>query len=193
MTRRWRGGVAVATWAAATAAATAISVSAVSEATDRIVATEALAVPPARQVTAAAATATPSTAPAADAAAPAPPPTPTPTAAPALAAPPLRHPASARGEPFSSETFGSPAGVVTVECRGDAIRLVSARPNDGYRLDVIESGPERVVVVFSSQAERRKEGYFCRDGSAHRFASSDTHSRDTEPPRKPAADGSGGR
>lgn len=39
---------------------------------------------------------------------------------------------------------------MTVSCRGAAIDLVSARPRNGYRLDVRDAGPDRVDVAFVS-------------------------------------------
>ena len=47
-------------------------------------------------------------------------------------------------------TFSATGGVVTVSCSGSSAQLVSASPTAGYRMDVAESGPEKVAVSFES-------------------------------------------
>ena len=54
-----------------------------------------------------------------------------------------------QGDPTT--TYAGPGGQITVACDGQQIRLVSAAPNDGYRLIVDDPGPDRVDVTFANQ------------------------------------------
>jgi hypothetical protein len=63
-------------------------------------------------------------------------------------------------------TYSSSGGSMTVACLGDAIALVSARPNDGYRMVVDDDGPDWVFVRFD-QGRDGHDGLaaWCRDGA----------------------------
>jgi hypothetical protein len=63
-------------------------------------------------------------------------------------------------------TFTARGGIVTVECDRSAIRLLSARPDDGYRLRVGSGGPDHVDVAFVSDQDGTRVEVVCRDGNA---------------------------
>jgi hypothetical protein len=46
------------------------------------------------------------------------------------------------------------AGTVTARCTGAGIEVVSARPNDGWRVEVDGHGPEEVEVEFEATGDR---------------------------------------
>lgn len=82
----------------------------------------------------------------------------------AYAGPPRTAPHRGSDPDTATATFSNRGGVITVRCDGDAITLVGARPNDGYRLAVREDGPERVIVDFVSPQETTHLGAICMDG-----------------------------
>jgi hypothetical protein len=73
------------------------------------------------------------------------------TAAPATTskAPPVS--AAATAPPTA--TFAAKGGVIAVACGREGVSLVSARPDNGFQVQVLETGPERVVVAFASRAK----------------------------------------
>jgi hypothetical protein len=56
---------------------------------------------------------------------------------------------------------------MTVGCIGETIALVSAWPNDGYRLVVVDDGPDRVHVKFEGDDDGAGGALaaVCRDGA----------------------------
>ena len=87
--------------------------------------------------------------------------------------------ASALGDPFavssdgsgatstpSSTTvsFNSAGGVVTISCQGAVASLVSATPNQGYTVAVMNSGPEEIEVKFASSSRDSEFHGRCLDG-----------------------------
>ena len=90
--------------------------------------------------------------------------------------------------PEVTATYSARGGVATVACQGPAIRLVSARPVDGYRLEVRDDGPERVVVVFLSDTDRSGVGATCVEGAPARQRVHDDGPRH-DGPRPPPPDG----
>ena len=127
--------------------------------------TASVVAPPSPAPTAPLATPAPTTAPPT-----APPPTVAPTVAPpapttTLPPPPPTTTVAPLGD-VAAETYSSDGGSMTVACFGDAMVLVSARPNDGYRFVVQEDGPEWVFVRFENDDRDDRDGLaaWCRDG-----------------------------
>jgi hypothetical protein len=91
---------------------------------------------------------------------------PAPTTAPPPPPPPPTTTVPPLGE-VAAETYSSEGGSMTVACFGDAMVLVSARPNDGYRFVVQEDGPEWVFVRFENDERDDRDGLaaWCRDGA----------------------------
>ena len=54
---------------------------------------------------------------------------------------------------------------MTVRCDGQRVSLQSATPNDGYRVEVRERGPEEVEVRFEAEDREVKVEAFCSDGA----------------------------
>ena len=104
--------------------------------------------------------ATPTTGPA-----PAPAPTPTTTAKPEPK--PEPKPADRPAEPEKPvyRMIPSKGGTVAVRYEAGHVRLLWARPNDGFRVDVVEDAGEEVVVVFHRRDHRSKIRAFWRDGT----------------------------
>ena len=77
---------------------------------------------------------------------------------PTASRPPSRSPSgspSDSGSPASPEatarrSWQGPAGVVSAECRGAAVRLTGATPTSGYGVEVDDTGPDRLRVEFES-------------------------------------------
>ena len=93
-----------------------------------------------------------------------------PTSAPSTASTPATPPSSPAASsstagPKPSPTAAEPkvgtwqgaAGSVTVQCVGSRISLVSATPNDGWRVEVDERGPAEVEVEFKTGGEDERE------------------------------------
>lgn len=169
---------AVVAWLGVTAVATAVSAAGVSLVTSRV--TDDHAVLSAGDVAGLATSPTviaaplppttstvvrPSPAPTTPPSVPLPPRTrPDPTTTSAYAGPPRTAPHRGSDPDTASATFSNRGGVITVRCGGNAITLVGARPNDGYRLAVREDGPERVIVEFVSRQETTHLGAICVEG-----------------------------
>jgi cytoskeletal protein RodZ len=88
-----------------------------------------------------------------------------------VAAPPVTRPAPAAAPGPVSTTFGSAGGIATVTCERQRIRLDSARPNDGYQLDVRSGGPEQVEVRFRGDGDESRIVARCQDGMPVRAGS----------------------
>jgi hypothetical protein len=87
---------------------------------------------------------------------------PPPTSPPATSPPPPTTPVLADA---IGGTFSADGGTMTVACLGESIALVSARPNDGFRLVVEDQGSARVHVRF--ERDGRGDGELaavCRRG-----------------------------
>lgn len=103
-------------------------------------------------------------------------------------------PAVTRAPADQGATYATQGGFVTVRCRGNAIQLVSATPRDGWRLDVKDTGPERVRVRFIGTDRYVELFAVCKDGVPTRFSRNepidDNPPRTTQPTRPPG-DGGG--
>ena len=85
---------------------------------------------------------------------------------------------------------------MTVRCNGSEIRLVSATPRDGWRLDVRTAGPARVHVRFLRPDRYVELVSTCHDGVPTRMSRSgerpaDNPAATTLPPRPPDGGGPG--
>jgi hypothetical protein len=87
-------------------------------------------------------------------------------------------------------TFSVRGGVVTVGCSGATIRLASASPNDGYRLDVRENGPARVDVGFVGHDDDSSITLVCTNGTPVRVGGDD-RGGDRPPPTSGGPGGPG--
>jgi hypothetical protein len=56
-------------------------------------------------------------------------------------------------------------GTVAVRYLGGEVHLLWARPNDGFRVDVVEDGPDRVKVLFRSHSHTSRIKAFWSDGA----------------------------
>jgi hypothetical protein len=75
-------------------------------------------------------------------------------------------------------------GIATVSCTGDAISLVSAHPNDGYKLTIDKSGPEHVELTFTGSRERIELRARCSDGRPRWTVDDDDDDHDGEGSRR---------
>lgn len=66
--------------------------------------------------------------------------------------------------PAVPRTWQGAAGVVSVECRGSAIRLTGASPNSGYSVETDHTGPDDVRVEFESGERRTRVEASCSGG-----------------------------
>ncbi|MET1059001.1 MAG: hypothetical protein ABWX84_05365 [Nocardioides sp.] len=78
---------------------------------------------------------------------------PTPSRSPSRS--PSASPSHTASSPSTPETtarrsWQGPAGVVSAECRGAAVRLTGAVPSSGYGVEVDDTGPDRLRVEFES-------------------------------------------
>ena len=55
-------------------------------------------------------------------------------------------------------TWDGVGGSVAAECRGSAISLVAAQPDEGYRAEVKNAGPEELEVEFEGREEESGSG-----------------------------------
>jgi hypothetical protein len=68
---------------------------------------------------------------------------------------PTRSPATgATGQETQRSWLGT-AGSVRVACTGDTIRLVTSSPNPGFRVELDETGPDKVRVEFENTDDER--------------------------------------
>lgn len=65
-------------------------------------------------------------------------------------------PSAAPGQAVTS--WSGKVGKITAACTGDAIRLETAVPSLGYRVEVYEHGPERLHVEFEANEAEDEEG-----------------------------------
>jgi hypothetical protein len=88
---------------------------------------------------------------------------------------PSRSPSSAPAAPRSqasrtpdqqirTRTWEGPPGTVSVGCEGDGISLLSASPNNGYRIEV-DRGSEEIEVHFKSSTREYQVKARCSDGT----------------------------
>ena len=184
--RRLAGTLAL--WLLATALATAVSAIGVSVVTSRVADANAIAVngsgPQHAAVTAVATTSAPQ---------PTDQPTTT-TAATAttVAASPAVGPVATAAPDSSAVTFTAPGGVVVVTCQGDAIALISARPTDGYRMEIKDAGPSRVEVEFSSSRDQSRIEAVCVGGVPTRIDQQDNPATTFAPTTTAPRGGDGG-
>src|SRR4051794_24010430 len=83
--------------------------------------------------------------------------TPTPTPTKSGGAPPQpTHSAPSASAP-STKSFSTAGGVVAATCRGSVVSLESARPADGWSVEVKDRGPDRVEVRFENDSGDRTE------------------------------------
>ena len=61
-------------------------------------------------------------------------------------------------------TWQGEPGSMTVRCDGGQVSLQSATPNDGYRVEVRERGPEEVEVRFEAEEDDVRVDAVCSDG-----------------------------
>lgn len=66
--------------------------------------------------------------------------------------------------PSRSGTWEGPPGAVSVRCAGEGITLVSASPNNGYRIEV-DRGAQEIEVHFKSSAREYQVKARCSDGT----------------------------
>lgn len=104
----------------------------------------------------------------------APPPAPAaPPAQPPPAATPPKPPPTSKPEPTTTttapsrgetHTISSRGGTVAVRYEEGTVRLLWARPNQGYDVVVVDDGPDRVFVRFKSDRARSRVYAFYQDG-----------------------------
>ncbi|MGN6576869.1 MAG: hypothetical protein ACTHKG_14405 [Nocardioides sp.] len=68
------------------------------------------------------------------------------------------------GQPARSRTWQGPPGTATVRCEADNITLLSASPNNGYRVEV-ERGSDEIEVHFKSSTREYQVKARCSDGT----------------------------
>jgi hypothetical protein len=84
-------------------------------------------------------------------------PRPTPSASRTASSSPQPTHSTNPGSSASTKSFSTTGGVVAATCRGSVISLESARPADGWTVEVKDRGPERVEVRFENDAGDRTE------------------------------------
>jgi hypothetical protein len=67
-------------------------------------------------------------------------------------------------KPSRTGTWDGPPGAVSVRCAGEGITLVSASPNNGYRIEV-DRGAQEIEVHFKSSAREYQVKARCGDGT----------------------------
>jgi hypothetical protein len=101
-----------------------------------------------------------------------------PSSAPAEPAAPRSQATRTSDQQARSRTWEGPPGTVTVRCEGDAISLLSASPNNGYRIEV-DRGSEEIEVHFKSATREYQVKARCSDGTpTFRVESDDGEEKD---------------
>ena len=77
---------------------------------------------------------------------------------------PSSPPAGGEDGDVELRTWQGEPGAMTVRCEGGQASLQSATPNDGYRVEVKERGPEEVEVRFEAEEHEVRVEAFCSDG-----------------------------
>ena len=70
-------------------------------------------------------------------------------------------------QPSSSATYQTQGGTAAIRCDGNNVSLDYASPNDGYRTEIGDSGPDKVDVRFDSDTHESRIEVVCYDGQPH--------------------------
>ena len=107
----------------------------------------------------------------------------------APSAAPATGPTAGGSEPAVLQaTWQGEAGVVTASCQASAISLVGAQPEDGDVVEVLDRGPDRLVVAFQGDDGPATVVARCRDGRPD-FSVSGTAPESPPPNATPSGSG----